>query len=135
SFRYPDAKQFKLDAGNGRIFLPKLGWMRLRLSRDVLGTPRNATVSQSGGKWFVSIQTEREVEQPEPQATSAIGIDMGVARFATFSDGSFLAPLASFKKHEIRLRRYQRAMSRKTKFSSNWTKAKARVQHLHTRIA
>ena len=135
SLRYPDPKQFKLDEGNGRIFLPKLGWMRLRLSRPVLGKPCNATVSQSGGKWFVSIQTGREVQQPVPQATSAVGIDMGVARFATFSDGSFLAPLASFKKHEIRLRRHQRAMSRKTKFSSNWKKAKAKVQRLHTRIA
>lgn len=95
----------------------------------------NATVSQSGGKWFISIQTEREVDQPVPQATSAIGIDMGIARFATCSDGSFLAPLASFKKHEIRLRRCQRAMSRKTKFSNNWKKAKAKVQRLHTRIA
>ena len=135
SLRYPDPKQFKLDEGNGRIFLPKLGWMRLRLSRPVLGKLCNATVSQSGGKWFVSIQTEREVDQPVPQATSAVGIDMGVARFATFSDGSFLAPLASFKKHEIRLRRYQRAMSRKTPFSSNWKKAKTKVQRLHTRIA
>jgi putative transposase len=135
SFRYPDPKQFKLDAANGRIFLPKLGWMRLRLSRPVLGTLRNATVSQAGGKWFVSIQTEREVEQPVPQATSAVGIDVGIARFATFSDGSFLEPLASFKKHEIRLRRYQRAMSRKQKFSCNWKKAKAKVQRLHARIA
>ena len=135
SFRYPDAKQFKLDEANSRIFLPKLGWMRLRLSRPVLGKLCNATVSQSGGKWFISIQTEREVDQPVPQAVSAVGIDMGIARFATFSDGSFLEPLASFKRHEIRLRRYQRAMSRKVKFSSNWKKAKAKVQRLHTRIA
>ncbi len=134
SLRYPDPKQFKLDEGNGRIFLPKLGWMRLRLSRPVLGKLCNATVSQSGGKWFVSIQTEREVEQPVAQATSAIGIDMGVARFATFSDGSFLEPLASFKKHETRLRRAQRAMCRKTKFGNNWKKAKVRVQRIHSRI-
>ncbi|MDT9146215.1 transposase, partial [Escherichia coli] len=74
SFRYPDPKQFKLDQLNGRIFLPKLGWMRLRLSRAVPGAPRNATLSRSAGKWYVSIQTEREVEQPVSQATSAIGI-------------------------------------------------------------
>ena len=134
SFRYPDAKQFKLDAGNGRIFLPKLGWMRLRLSREVLGTPRNATVSHACGRWYVSIQTEREVEQPVSQATSAVGIDVGIARFATFSDGAYLAPMNSFKKHEARLRRYQRAMSRKVKFSNNWKKAKARVQRIHSRI-
>ena len=135
SFRYPDPKQIKLDQSNGRIFLPKLGWMRYRNSREVLGTVKNATVSQSGGKWFVSIQTEREVEQPVPQATSAIGIDVGIARFATLSDGSFYEPLNSFKRHETALRKAQRAMSRKTKFSNNWRKAKARVQRLHSRIA
>ncbi|HGL6719217.1 transposase [Burkholderia contaminans] len=134
SFRYPDAKQIKIDQANDRIFLPKLGWLRYRNSRDVLGEVRNATVSQNAGKWFVSIQTAREVEQPVSKATSAIGIDMGIARFATMSDGSYLAPLNSFKLHEARLCRAQRAMSRKTKFSNNWKKAKARIQRIHARI-
>ncbi|OXI42325.1 RNA-guided endonuclease InsQ/TnpB family protein [Burkholderia aenigmatica] len=134
SFRYPDPKQFKLDQPNGRIFLPKLGWMRLRLSRPVLGELRNATVSFNAGKWCVSIQTEREVEQPVPHATSVIGIDVGIARFATMSDGTFFAPLNSFKKHEACLRRCQRAMSRKVKFSNNWKKAKTRVQRIYARI-
>ncbi|VWD64432.1 DNA-cytosine methyltransferase [Burkholderia lata] len=134
SFRYPDPKQVKLDQPNGRIFLPKLGWMRLRLSRPVLGELRNATVSFNAGKWSVSIQTERAVEQPVPHATSVIGIDVGIARFATMSDGTFIAPLNSFRKHEARLRRCQRAMSRKVQFSNNWKKAKARVQRIHARI-
>jgi putative transposase len=134
SFRYPDAKQFEIDQPNSRIKLPKLGWVRYRNSRDILGSPMNITISQSGGKWFASIQTEREVEQPIPMATSAVGIDMGITRFATLSDGNFVAPLNSFKKHEARLRRYQRAMSRKVKFSKNWQKAKRRVQNIHTRI-
>ena len=58
SFRYPDPKQIKLDQGNDRLFLPKLGWMHYRNSRDVLGEVRNVTVSLSGGKWFVSIQQQ-----------------------------------------------------------------------------
>ena len=132
SFRYPQG--VKLDQGNSRVFLPKLGWLRYRNSRDVLGEVKNVTVSQSCGKWFVSIQTEREVDQPLPQG-EAVGIDMGIARFATLSDGSHLDPLNSFKKHQHRLARYQRAMSRKTKFSSNWKKAKAKVQKIHTHIA
>lgn len=132
SFRYPQG--VKIDQGNSRVFLPKLGWLRYRNSRDVLGEVKNVTVSQSCGKWFVSIQTEREVDQPLPQG-GAVGIDMGIARFATLSDGSHLDPLNSFKKHQQRLARYQRAMSRKTKFSSNWKKAKAKVQKIHTRIA
>ena len=134
SFRYPDPKQIKLDQANSRIFLPKLGWIRYRNSRDVLGEVRNATVSQHAGKWFVSIQTAREVEPPVPQASRAVAIDLGIARFATLSDGSYLAPLNSFKRHEARLRRAQRALSRKTKFSHNWKKAKARIQRIHARI-
>ena len=135
SFRYPDAKQFKIDAGNSRVFLPKLGWLRYRNSRDMLGTAKNITVSCNGGKWFVSIQTEREIAEPVHPSTSIIGIDVGITRFATLSDGSFIEPLNTFRKHEQRLARYQRAMSRKTKFSNNWKKAKAKVQKLHTRIA
>ncbi len=133
SFRYPDPKQIKLDQANSRLFLPKLGWLRYRNSRDVLGTVKNITVSQSGGKWYASIQTEREVEQPIPQG-DAVGIDMGVARFATLSDGTFVAPLGSYKQHQDRLRRAQQSMSRKVKFSSNWRRAKARVQRIHSRI-
>ena len=135
SFRYPEPKQINLDQDNSRILLPKLGWLRYRNSRKVLGEVRNATVSQSGGKWFVSIQTEREIEPPLPTATSAIGIDVGIARFATMSDENYIAPLNSFKKHQQRLARYQRRMSRKVKFSSNWKKAKAKVQKIHTGIA
>lgn len=135
SFRYPDAKQFKIDAGNSRVFLPKLGWIRYRNSRELLGKAKNITVSSNSGKWFVSIQTEREMAEPVHPSTTIIGIDVGITRFATLSDGSFIEPLNTFRKHEQRLARYQRAMSRKTKFSNNWKKAKAKVQKLHTRIA
>ena len=133
SFRYPDG--VKLDQGNSRIFLPKLGWLRYRNSRDVLGTVKNVTVSQSCGKWFIAIQTEREVAEPVHSSGSAIGIDLGVREFAALSDGTFVAPANAYRRHEIRLARYQRAMSRKVKFSNNWKKAKARVQRLHRKIA
>jgi putative transposase len=135
SVRYPDAKQFQIDQANSRMFLPKLGWLRYRNSRDILGVARNITVSQSAGRWYASIQTEREVAAPVAQSTTAIGIDVGIARFASFSDVSFLVPLNSFKKHEQRLKTLQRRMSRKVKFSQNWFKAKRRVQRIHSRIA
>ena len=143
SFRYPQPKQIKLDQANSRILLPKLGWVRYRKSRDVLGELRNVTVSSKNGKWFVSIQTQREVEQPVSTATTAtcaersrsIGIDLGIARFATFSDGSYIAPLNSFKTQQAKLAKYQRRMAHKQKFSNNWKKAKAKVQKLHTKIA
>lgn len=134
SFRYPDPKQIRLDQGNRRIFLPKLGWLRFRKNREVLGTVKNVTVSQSGGRWFVSIQTEREIDVPVPKG-GAVGIDMGVARFATLSDGSDLAPFNSFKRHQTALRKAQQSLSRKTKFSQNGKKAKARIQKIQARIA
>ncbi len=133
SYRYPQG--CKLDQGNSRIFLPKLGWMRYRNSRDVLGEVKNVTVTHSCAKWFVSIQTEREVEPSLPPATTAIGIDVGVVRFATMSDGSHIEPINSFKKHQERLARYQRRMSRKVKFSNNWQKAKTKIQRIHRTIA
>jgi len=51
------------------------------------------------------------------------------------SDGSFVAPLNSFKQHQQRLAKYLRSISRKVKFSSNWKKAKARIQKIRTGIA
>jgi putative transposase len=135
SFRYPDPKQIKLDKANSRLLLPKLGWVRYRNSREVLGEVRNVTVSQSGGKWFVSIQTERDIERPVHPSGSIVGVDVGIARFATLSNGTVIESLGSFKKHEQSLAGHQRAMTRKKKFSNNWKKAKAKVQRIHTRIA
>jgi putative transposase len=133
SFRYPDPKQIRLDQAGSRIFLPKLGWLRYRNSREVLGTVKNVTFSRSCDRWFSSIQTEREVEQPVATG-NAVGIDMGVVRFATLSNGTFLAPLNSFRRHEEALRRAQQALSRKSRHSSNWRKARTRVQKIHARI-
>ncbi|QUV99749.1 transposase [Chloracidobacterium sp. MS 40/45] len=144
SFRYPDPKQIRLDQTNRRLFLPRLGWVRYRHSRDVLGAVKNVTVSTGDrpvartGKWYVSIQTEREVEPPLPTG-GAVGVDMGIARFATLSDGTFYAPRNSFRRHECALRKAQQAGcrgdSRSRPYFSHWKKAKARVQKIHARIA
>ena len=131
SFRFPDPTQIKLDQNNSRIFLPKLGWIHYRKSREVVGELRNVTIKKRGEKWFISIQTEREVTRPAKAATTAIGIDVGIKRFATMNDGSYIDPLNSFKKHQERLRHHQQELSRKVKFSQNWKKEKAKVQKIH----
>jgi putative transposase len=135
SFRYPDPKQIKLDQANARIFLPKLGWLRYRNSRTAFGELRNVTVSQKAGRWFISVQTALEVEQPLPEAKSIVGIDVGIVQYAALSDGTFVAPVNSLKTHLLRLRTLQRQLSRKQKFSRNWVKAKSRIQKLQTHIA
>ena len=96
SFRYPQG--FRIEGS--RVFLPKLGWISFRRSRPVEGTPRNITVSRKGSRWFVSIQTEAEVAEPIHPSDSLVGIDRGVTRFATLSDGTFHEPLNAFRKME-----------------------------------
>ncbi|QYG75802.1 IS200/IS605 family element transposase accessory protein TnpB [Escherichia coli] len=133
AFRYPQG--VKLDQENSRIFLPKLGWMRYRNSRQVTGVVKNVTVSQSCGKWYISIQTESEVSTPVHPSASMIGLDAGVAKLATLSDGTVFGPVNSFQKNQKTLARLQRQLSRKVKFSNNWQKQKRKIQRLHSRIA
>ncbi len=133
SFRFPQG--CKLDQANNRIFLPKLGWMHYRNSREVLGEVKNVTVSHSCGHWYISVQTEREVSDVIHPSTSAIGVDMGIAQFATLSDGHVFAAVNSFKQKQKRLARYQRTFSRKVKFSQNWKKQKSKIGRLHQTIA
>lgn len=136
SFRYPDPKQFRIEQHNNRLFLPKLGWVRYRNSRAIDGAPSNVTVScDSGCKWFVSIQTERETKRPVHPADSIVGIDLGVVRFATLSNGEVIRPVNSLKKKEKLLKRYQRMMARRVPFSNNWKKAKAKAASVHRKIA
>jgi putative transposase len=133
SFRYP--QKFKLDQANSRVFLPKLGWLRYRNSRQIEGEACNVTVSSSGDRWFISIQTERHVETPVPEPSAQIGIDVGVECFAALSDGRFIEPIHSFKRHAARLARAQCRRDRKVKFSNNWRKANQRIQRIHRDIA
>ena len=133
AFRYPQG--VKLDQENSRIFLPKLGWMRYRNSRQVTGVVKNVTVSQSSGKWYISIQTESEVSTPVHPSASMIGLDAGVAKLATLSDGTVFEPVNSLQKNQKKLARLQRQLSRKVKFSNNWQKQKCKIQRLHSRIA
>ena len=135
SFRYPDPGDIRLDEARDRIFLPKLGWIRYRNSRPILGDVCTVTVSEDAGHWYISVQTEREVETPIHPSTSAVGIDLGIARFATCSDGTVLASPHSFRRHERRLARAQRALARKVPGSHNREKARRHVARLHARIA
>lgn len=132
SFRFPQG--CKLEQQNNRLYLPKIGWIRYRNSRDVQGEVKNVTVIQKCGKWFVAIQTEFEYEIPTHQG-GEIGIDMGVARFATLSNGEYFAPLNAFKTHKGKLAKLQRQLKNKIKFSQNWQKLKAKIAKLHHKIA
>ena len=131
SFRFPQG--CKLEQHNNRIWLPKIGWVRYRNSRNVLGKIKNVTVSQKCGKWYVSIQTEFEQEIPVPKGCE-IGIDMGIVKFATLSDGTHFEPINAFKTLRGKLAKLQKQFKNKTKFSKNWQKLKAKIGRLHHKI-
>ncbi|OZN50310.1 RNA-guided endonuclease InsQ/TnpB family protein [Gallibacterium anatis] len=131
-FRFPQG--CKLEQQNNRLYLPKIGWIRYRNSREVVGEVKNVTVSQKCGRFFVSIQTEFEYEIPTHKG-GEIGIDMGVARFVTLSNGDFFEPLNAFKTYKGKLAKLQRQLKNKVKFSQNWQKLKAKIAKLHHKIA
>ena len=133
SFSYPQG--FKLEQNDNQVFLPKIGWVKYRNSRQVIGDLKNCTVSRRGKHWYVSIQVEYEASIKLHQSTSMVGVDMGVKRFVTLSDGSFIEPLNSFRKWEKKLAFAQRRLSKKVKFSANWEKQKQKITRLHEHIA
>ncbi|SJM90866.1 RNA-guided endonuclease InsQ/TnpB family protein [Crenothrix polyspora] len=134
SFRYPQG--FKIDQESSTIFLPKIGIVKYRNSRRIVGAPKNVTVSRKGGHWYVSIQTEYETaHDPIHPSASGVGIDMGVIQFATLSDGTVYAPLNSFKGLAAKLANLQKQLKNKKKFSNNWKKLQAKIVKLHERIA
>ena len=132
SIRFPQGVE--LDEVKQQIRLPKIGWMGYRKSRDIIGTIKNVTVSRRGEKWDVSIQTEYEVVSSAPNP-SEIGIDMGVKRFATLSNGDFVEPLNPFKQEQEKLAKLQRKLARQKKGSRNSRKTKRKIARLHRHIA
>lgn len=141
----------KHDAENGRIFVPKLGiWLRYRKSRDVLGTVKNVTISKRAGLWYVALQTERPLSQVNPERANtnqAIGIDVGIAKAVSASDtisfeyqgqqiaSNQLDSVTPLKLYQAKLAKLQKDLARKSKFSRNWQKQKAKVGKLHTQVA
>ncbi|MES2212805.1 MAG: transposase [Pseudomonadota bacterium] len=133
SIRYPQG--FKIDEVNSKIFLPKIGWVKYRNSRKIQGVAKNVTVSKKGKYWFVSVQTEYEVPIQGHKANTAVGIDMGVKRFATLSNGTVYAPLNSLKRWSPQLAKLQKQLKNKVKFSNNWKKQQVKIGSLHQRIS
>ena len=132
SFRFPQG--CKLEQHNNRLYLPKIGWVRYRNSRNVVGEIKNVTVRKKCGRFYVSIQTELEVEIHQHQGRE-IGIDMGIIRFATLSNGEYFEPLNAFKTYKGKLAKLQRRLKNKVKFSKNWQKLQAKIAKLHHKIA
>lgn len=108
--RFPQG--FDLDSANGRVKLPKLGWLRYRNSRDIEGVAKNITITHDALGWHVAIQTERDGLIPST-ATTIGAADRGITNFLATDSGDLVEPRNAHKTALYRLRRYQRSMCRK----------------------
>lgn len=119
------------------VQLPKLGKVKCRISRMVEGRILSATVSRSAsGKYYVSLCCRLEQDIPKlPSVGAVVGLDMGIKSFAVSSDGIEYPNPKYLQQSEKKLARFQRQLSRKTKGSANWNKARIKVARLHEHIA
>lgn len=120
-------------AGN-RIRLPKVGWVKFAKSREVQGHILSATVRLTpSGKFFVSVLVDTEIQPLEP-LTTAIGIDLGLLDFAVLSTGETIPNPRHPRKHEKKLKRWQRILSRRQPGGKNREKARLKVARLHEKV-
>lgn len=118
------------------IRLPKIGYVRFKQDREVLGHWLSMTVSKtSSGKYFISVAC-RDVPVEEHGATgSVVGLDLGIKDFAITSNGNKIENPKFLRKSEKRLKRLQRKLSRKQKGSNNRAKAKIKLARQHEKVA
>jgi putative transposase len=137
TFRFPDPRQIKFRSD--AIFLPKAGWVRLVMHRQFLGMVKNVTVSSSGDHWYVSIQTEREVEDPVDLAANPdaveLGGDLGVLNALVLSDGTVYDLPRMTNKESRREAALSKKISRKKKDSKNRLRAQRDLRRFKAKIA
>ena len=146
------AQSYKTNNNNGRIALldgkvklPKVGLVELKLHRQPKGLIKSATISKTAtGKYYISILCEEEI-LPLPKTDSNLGIDLGLENFAILSTGDkvgnpkFLVSLSKklAKEQKVLSRRGLLAKKKGVKLSesSNYQKQKLKVARLHEKIA
>jgi putative transposase len=138
SFVFPQFKDNPIASSS--IKLPKIGAVPINLHRPI---PEGFKVKQvrvlsrvRGTQWYVVVTIQSDVSVPDaPVHGRAIGIDLGLERFLTVSDGSFQERPKFFKALQSKLKLLQRRASRKQKGAQNWEKAQLKVSRMHHRIA
>ena len=118
------------------IQLPKLGFVKCRVSKQIQGRILSATVSKNpSGKYFVSICCTDVEAEPLPKTNKSIGIALGIKHLAVDSNGVEYPNNKYFAKSEKKLARLQRQLSRKPSGSNRHEKARIKVARLYEHIA
>jgi putative transposase len=118
AIRFTANARFKV-LPSGKLRLPKIGDVPVRWSRPLPSEPSSVTViKDSAGRYFASFVVQTG-PRTLPEAESVVGIDLGLRHFAVLSDGRKIASPRFLRRAEHKLRRAQRALSRKEKGSRN----------------
>jgi putative transposase len=128
--------EIKCDKDNRRVHVPRVGWLKMAESiRFDYSTIYRITVSNRAGRWFVSFTLEVDDRKLCENQATAIGIDIGISKSATCSDGTVIANPRISNTYAVRLRKLNKELSRRTKGGKNWWKTVYKLQRLHARIA
>ncbi|MFD7875337.1 RNA-guided endonuclease InsQ/TnpB family protein [Streptomyces sp. NPDC059766] len=121
--------------GNGRLYVAKVGDLRVRWSRPLPAVPTSVTVTRdAAGRYWASFVVDTDPAfLPETHAET--GIDLGLSAFAVLSDGQKIASPRFLRRAEKKLKRLQKDLSRKAKGSKNRAKARIKVARQHARVA
>lgn len=123
---------------DGQVFLAKsTEALPIRWSRQLPAgcEPSTITVKLSpSGRWSVSLLVDTEIE-PLPESPNSVGIDLGITSLVALSTGEKVANPKGFKAKRAKLRRVQKALSRKQKGSNNRYKARLKVAKVHEQIS
>jgi len=120
------------------IQLSRLGVLRLKERGYLLvdGVKvLSATVSEQGGRWFVSVQVEMDLPDLGQTAKPVAGVDLGILALATVSDGTRIENPRALKHSLRKIKRLQRTVARRQKGSANRRKAIAKLVKAHLRVA
>jgi putative transposase len=128
--------------GNGarlerdKLILSKIGTVMVNLHRPVEGRIKTVTLRRStSGKWFVTFAVERECIVVGDAPEAAVGVDVGLEKFATLSTGETIANPRFFRGDERELKRAQRRLSEQPKGTSERARRRKIVARIHERIA
>lgn len=136
SFECP--QNVSVDFNTRLIKLPKIGRVKVVLSREFYGTVKTVTVSKTPtGKFFVSILVDTYISVPtpvEPRRSEAVGIDVGIKHFATLSTGDKIVNPKFLKKCLQKLKNLQFRHSKKKKGGSNRNKSRLKVARQYEKV-
>jgi putative transposase len=114
-----------------RVRLQGVGHIRVNQHRPVRGTVTTISVTREGRRWYVLLSCDGVPAVPLPATGAVVGVDLGVVSLVTLSDGRQVGNPRYLAAASGRLARAQRDLVRKTRGSTRWRKAVARIAALH----